>query len=111
MVTLDDIEERFICGEYIKQYKNLFLKQGQYHCCRNCKQTTVGGVMPSVAAKNKLKCPWEGIPNDLLKLNKVENGLVAPCKIFANIHHLKVKITGSKKTTAVPIVMDNAEDP
>ena len=36
---------------------------------------------------------------------------MAPCKIFANIHHLKVKITGSKKTTAVPIVMDNAEDP
>ena len=47
----------------------------------------------------------------LLLRNEVENGLVAPCKIFANIHHLKVKITGSKKTTAVPIVMDNAEDP
>ena len=88
-----------------------FLKQGKYHCCKLCKQTTDDGMMPSVAAKNKLKCPWEGVPSYLLKLNEVENGLVAPCKIFANIHNLKVKITGSKKTTAVPIVMDNAEDP
>ena len=67
--------------------------------------------MPSVAARNKLKYPWDDIPKKLLKMNEVENGVVAPSIIFANIHNMRAKITDVKKIIAIPVVVDRADNP
>ena len=71
VVTLNDFDARYICREYILENKCLFLKQDNYHCCKTCKRKVEAGLMPSVAAKNNLECPWDTVPRELLKLTEV----------------------------------------
>jgi hypothetical protein len=71
VVTLNDFDARYICRDYILENKCLFLKQDNYHCCKTCKRKVEAGLMPSVAAKNNLQCPWDTVPRELLKLNEV----------------------------------------
>ena len=70
-MTLNEFDARYICREYILENKCLFLKQDNYHCCKTCKRKVEAGLMPSVAAKNNLECPWDTVPRELLKLTEV----------------------------------------
>ena len=42
---------------------------------------------------------------------QVDNQVLSPKILFANIHNMKVGITGTQKTVFVPIMVDHTEDP
>ena len=71
VVALDDFDDRFVCRDYILRNKSLFFKLDNYHCCKTCKPKVDVGLMPNVAAKNSLECPWDTVPRELLKLSEV----------------------------------------
>ena len=89
-MTLNEFDARYICREYILENKCLFLKQDNYHCCKTCYRKVEAGLMPSVAAKNNLQCPWDTVPRELLKLNEV-----ILCFLLFPILHL-TKILGGE---------------
>ena len=79
VVNFDDVEDKFLCNEYIVSRNNLFMKLDSYYCCKTCKKKTDGGEMPRVAAVNDMKCPWENTPQFMLK-SKV-NMVISKCFI------------------------------
>ena len=79
VVNFDDVEDKFLCNEYIVSQNNLFMKLDSYYCCKTCKKKTDGGEMPRVAAVNDMKCPWENTPQFMLK-SKV-NMVISKCFI------------------------------
>ena len=79
VVNFDDVEDKFLCTEYIFSHNNLFVKLDSYYCCKTCKKKTDGGEMPRVAAVNNMKCPWDNTPQFMLEL-KV-NMVISKCFI------------------------------
>ena len=67
VVNFDDVEDQFLCTEYVISHNSLFMKLDSYYCCKTCKKKTNGGEMPRVAAVNNMKCPWDKTPQSMLK--------------------------------------------
>ena len=67
VVNFDDVEDEFLCTEYVISHNSLFMKLDSYYCCKTCKKKTDGGEMPKVAAVNNMKCPWDKTPQSMLK--------------------------------------------
>ena len=69
--TLDQIDENYLCVAYILEHKHLFYKLGGYFCCKSCRKQVDAGVLPSVAARNGLLCPWDEVELKFLNLTTV----------------------------------------
>ena len=71
--SLEQINDNFLCNEYILQHKSLFWKHGTYYCCKRCQRQIDAGVLPTVAARNRFICPWESVAVEFLKLSPVKS--------------------------------------
>ena len=67
----DDFDSFFICVDYVRIKRVLFLKQGDFFWCGTCKRKISFNEMPRVAAKNNLECPWDGVRKEFLELSEV----------------------------------------
>ena len=63
----------------MRERKNLFCKLGGYWICTPCKSSP----QPKLCAKNRLMCPWDGVPERLLPLNPVS----IPCRTRKVLTH------------------------
>ena len=67
VIDLDEIGDGCILADYIEENKSLFIKQGSYYCCKTCNKKIDNGQLPRNAAVNKLNCPWDKMPQQMLK--------------------------------------------
>ena len=105
-IKLDEIEDEFVTGDFIRQQSKLFLKHGSFHICTPCKSKVSRGELPKLAARNSLNCPWDNVPKQFLTLNTVENSILAPNLLLANVHNVIPEASDSKRLVAVPVSTD-----
>ena len=105
-IKLEDIEDEFVTGNFIRRQSKLFLKHGSFHICTPCKSKVSWGELPKLAARNSLNCPWDNVPKQFLTLNAVENSILAPNLLLANVHNVIPEASDSKRLVAVPVSTD-----
>ena len=71
VIKEDDFDSNFICIDYVRIERGMFMKQGDFFLCGTCKRKINSNEMPRVAAKNNLECPWDGVKKDFLELSEV----------------------------------------
>ena len=66
-IKLEEIEDEFVTGDFIRRQSKLFLKHGSFHICTPCKSKVSRGELPKLAARNSLNCPWDNVPKQLAR--------------------------------------------
>ena len=75
----EELSEKVDVDYVMRERKNLFCKLGGYWICTPCKSSP----RPKLCAKDRLMCPWDGVPERLLPLNPVS----IPCRASKVLTH------------------------
>ena len=70
--NIQDISRNLVDVDYvIESKKDVFRKLDSFWICKACNQYVDVFQRPKFSSLNGLQCPWEHVPEELLKLNNV----------------------------------------